>query len=197
MLSAAAGAWSVEVEAFLHGGSEQPLPHDVLRGIFRKLQVVHARVDRRVARVGCVHLRSHTQSESWTHAHGGFQEGGLTFLTMVRRGCKLASPPGGSVEQPVVNCRKAFRSSDDIPHKTLTKRRKPGLRGPKERRGQQERTCPKPRHQHSTWLHRRHVHNLSFASPVRKPDSSPTLLSGSLPILACSSTIFGTIGLNL
>lgn len=67
MLSAAAagggGAWSVEVEAFLHGGSEQPLPHDVLRGIFRKLQVVDARVDRRVAGVCGVHLRSKNQSE--------------------------------------------------------------------------------------------------------------------------------------
>lgn len=41
----------------------------------------------------------------------------------------MARPPGGSVEQPVVNCRKAFRSSHDIPHKTLTKRRKPGLEG--------------------------------------------------------------------
>lgn len=39
----------------------------------------------------------------------------------------MAKPPGGSVEQPVVNCRNAFLSSDDIPHKTLTKRRKPGL----------------------------------------------------------------------
>lgn len=63
MLSAAAGAWSIEVEAFLHGGSKQPLPHDVLRGIFRKLQVVDARVDRRVARVCGVHLRSDNQSE--------------------------------------------------------------------------------------------------------------------------------------
>lgn len=57
------GAWSIEVEAFLHGGSKQPLPHDVLRGIFRKLQVVDARVDRRVAGVGGVHLRSNNQSE--------------------------------------------------------------------------------------------------------------------------------------
>lgn len=63
MLSAAAGAWSVQVEAFLHGGSQQPLPHDVLRRIFRKLQVVDARVDRRVAGVGGVHLRSNNQSE--------------------------------------------------------------------------------------------------------------------------------------
>lgn len=57
----------------------------------------------------------------------------LTFRTIVSRGCKLARPPGGSVEQPVVNCRKAFRSSHDIPHKTLTNRRKPGL----ERAGHQ------------------------------------------------------------
>lgn len=64
MLSAAAGVWSIEVEAFLHGGSKQPLPHDVLRGIFRKLQVVDARVDRRVARVCGVHLRSNNQSET-------------------------------------------------------------------------------------------------------------------------------------
>ncbi|TNN87392.1 hypothetical protein EYF80_002593 [Liparis tanakae] len=47
---------------------------------------------------------------------------------MVRRGCRLARPPGGSVEQPVVNWRNAFRSSDDIPHRTRTKRVKPGLR---------------------------------------------------------------------
>lgn len=63
MLSAAAGACSVEVEAFLHGGSEQPLPHDVLRGIFRKLQVVDARVDRRVAGVCGVHLRATTNQK--------------------------------------------------------------------------------------------------------------------------------------
>lgn len=87
MLSAAAGgwgggAWSVEVEAFLHGGSEQPLPHDVLRGIFRKLQVVDARVDRRVAGVRGVHLRSENQSETQpghTHTHtlvrGSTEEG--------------------------------------------------------------------------------------------------------------------------
>lgn len=55
MLSAAGG--SVEVEAFLHGGGQQTLPHDVLGGVFRKLQVVNAGVDRRVARVCGVHLR--------------------------------------------------------------------------------------------------------------------------------------------
>lgn len=32
------------------------------------------------------------------------------------------------MEQPVVNCRKALRSSDDIPHKTRTNRKKPGLK---------------------------------------------------------------------
>lgn len=48
---------------------------------------------------------------------------------MVRRGCRLARPPGGSVEQPVVNWRNAFLSSDDIPQRTLTNRRKPGLEG--------------------------------------------------------------------
>lgn len=53
---------------------------------------------------------------------------------MVRRGCRLARPPGGSVEQPVVNCRKAFLSSEDMPHRTLTKRRKPGLRRRRRRR---------------------------------------------------------------
>lgn len=59
------------------------------------------------------------------------------------------------MEQPVVNCRKAFRSSDDIPHKTLTKRRKPGLRRPTERTGQQDRTHPKQQHQEdmSTMFH--------------------------------------------
>lgn len=62
--SGGGGAWSVEVKAFLHGGSEQPLPHDVLRGIFRKLQVVDARVDRRVAGVCGVDLRSNNQSET-------------------------------------------------------------------------------------------------------------------------------------
>lgn len=136
MLSAAAwGAWSIEVEAFLHGGSKQPLPHDVLRGIFRELQVVDAGVDRWVAGVCSVHLRSNAWSKRRPGAaDGGFYEGGLTFLTIVRRGCRLASPPGGSVEQPVVNCRKAFLSSDDIPHKTLTNRRKPGLRSRTERR---------------------------------------------------------------
>lgn len=46
----------------------------------------------------------------------------------------MARPPGGSVEQPVVNCRKAFLSSDDIPQRTRTNRRKPGLRGRKRRR---------------------------------------------------------------
>lgn len=40
------------------------------------------------------------------------------------------------MEQPVVNCRKAFLSSDDIPHRTLTNRRKPGLRSRTERRHQ-------------------------------------------------------------
>lgn len=45
MLSAAVDACSVEVEPFLHGGSKQTLPHDVLGGIFRKLQVMNTRVD--------------------------------------------------------------------------------------------------------------------------------------------------------
>lgn len=134
------GAWSIEVEAFLHGGSEQPLPHDVLGGIFRELQVVDAGVDRWVAGVCGVHLRGNACLK-WRpgDADGGFYRGGrggLTFLTIVRRGCKLARPPGGSVEQPVVNCRKAFLSSDDIPHRTLTNRRKPGLRSRTERRHQ-------------------------------------------------------------
>lgn len=55
MLSAAGG--SVEVEAFLHGGGQQTLPHDVLGGVLGKLQVVNAGVYRRVARVCGVHLR--------------------------------------------------------------------------------------------------------------------------------------------
>lgn len=46
----------------------------------------------------------------------------------------MARPPGGSVEQPVVNWRNAFRSSHDIPHRTRTNRRKPGLRGTRMRR---------------------------------------------------------------
>lgn len=71
MLSAAAGAWSVEVEAFLHGGSEQPLPHDVLRGIFRQLQVVDARVDRWVAGVCGVHLRSNNDEKRSLDTHSG------------------------------------------------------------------------------------------------------------------------------
>lgn len=73
------GVWSVEVEAFLHGGSEQPLPHDVLGGIFRKLQVVDAGVDRRVAGVCGVHLRSKNQSElqpGHTHTREGVYGGG-------------------------------------------------------------------------------------------------------------------------
>lgn len=45
MLSAAVEACSVEVEPFLHGGGKQALPHDVLGGIFRKLQVMNTRVD--------------------------------------------------------------------------------------------------------------------------------------------------------
>lgn len=44
------------MEAFLHGGGQQTLPHYVLRGIFRKLQVVNTRVDRRVTGVRGVHL---------------------------------------------------------------------------------------------------------------------------------------------
>lgn len=48
--------------------------------------------------------------------------------TTVSLGCRLASPPGGRVEQPVVNCRNAFLSSEDMPHKTLTNLRKPGLK---------------------------------------------------------------------
>ena len=35
-------------------------------------------------------------------------------------GCRLASPPGGREEHPVVNCRKAFLSSPVIDTKTLT-----------------------------------------------------------------------------
>lgn len=59
---------SVEVEAFLHGGSQQTLPHDVLRGIFRKLQVVNTCVDRRVAGVCGVHLGGGgQQSDSRSH----------------------------------------------------------------------------------------------------------------------------------
>lgn len=54
----------------------------------------------------------------------------------------MARPPGGRVEQPVVNCRNAFLSSDDMPHKTLTKRRKPGLRGRRERSNLQEAAGP-------------------------------------------------------
>jgi len=51
------GQRSVEVEAFLHGGGEQPLPHDVLGGILGQLQVVDAGVHRWVAGVGGVHLQ--------------------------------------------------------------------------------------------------------------------------------------------
>lgn len=59
----------------------------------------------------------------------------FTFLTMVSRGCRLAKPPGGNVEHPVVNCRKAFLSSEDMPHKTLTNRKKPGLERKRDERG--------------------------------------------------------------
>lgn len=73
------------------------------------------------------------------------RQSGFTFLTMVRRGCRLAKPPGGSVEQPVVNCRNAFLSSDDIPHKTLTKRRKPGLEERQEESVYKKKQWPKQR----------------------------------------------------
>lgn len=75
------GAWSIEVEAFLHGGSEQPLPHDVLGGIFRELQVVDAGVDRWVAGVCRVHLRGNGCLK-WRpgDADGGFYRGGGAYL---------------------------------------------------------------------------------------------------------------------
>lgn len=63
MLSAAA-ARSVEVEALLHGGRQQPLPHDLLGRVLRQLQVVDARVHRRVAGVGGVHLKGAAWSQS-------------------------------------------------------------------------------------------------------------------------------------
>ena len=47
---------------------------------------------------------------------------------MVKRGVKLANPPGGREEQPVVNCRNAFRSSPVKLQRTFTNRRKPGLK---------------------------------------------------------------------
>ena len=51
-----------------------------------------------------------------------------TLRTTVSRGCKLARPPGGREEQPVVNCRKALRSSAVKWDITFTNRRKPGLK---------------------------------------------------------------------
>ena len=50
-----------------------------------------------------------------------------TLRTTVSLGWRLASPPGGSEEQPVVNCRNALRSSPFIPTSTLTSRWKPWL----------------------------------------------------------------------
>ena len=41
-------------------------------------------------------------------------------------GCRLARPPGGRDEHPVVNCRNAFLSAPVIDTKTLTNLRKPG-----------------------------------------------------------------------
>ena len=49
-------AGSVQVEALLHSRRQEALSHDLLRGIFRKLQVVDAGVDRRVTVVCGVHL---------------------------------------------------------------------------------------------------------------------------------------------
>lgn len=51
-----------------------------------------------------------------------------TLRTTVRRGYKLARPPGGRELQPVVNCKKALRSSGDISTSTLTNLRNPGLK---------------------------------------------------------------------
>lgn len=50
-----------------------------------------------------------------------------TLRTMVRRGWRLASPPGGREEHPVVNCKKDFRSSGVKEVITLTNRWNPGL----------------------------------------------------------------------
>ena len=50
-----------------------------------------------------------------------------TLRTMVRRGWRLDRPPGGREEQPVVNCKKDFRSSGVREVITLTKRWNPGL----------------------------------------------------------------------
>ena len=63
------GACSVEMEALLHGGRQQALPHDDLGGVLGQLQVVDAGVDRRIAGVCSVHLkqaagRAHYSAES-------------------------------------------------------------------------------------------------------------------------------------
>ena len=47
---------SVQVEALLPGGHQQPFPHDLLRGVVRQLQVVDAGVDRRVGAISGVDL---------------------------------------------------------------------------------------------------------------------------------------------
>lgn len=54
-------ACSVEVEALLHGGSEEALSHDLFGGIFRQLQVVHTRVNWRVAGICCINLEEKRQ----------------------------------------------------------------------------------------------------------------------------------------
>lgn len=79
-------------------------------------------------------LRSSSVGQSgslrqWTQVltDGQLPSPASTLRTTVRRGYRLARPPGGSDEQPVVNCRNDFRSSAVMPTSTLTKRWKPGL----------------------------------------------------------------------
>ena len=47
---------SIQVEALLTGGHQQPLPHDLLGRVVRELQVVDAGVDGRVGAVSGVDL---------------------------------------------------------------------------------------------------------------------------------------------
>lgn len=52
----------VEVEALLPRRGQQPLPQQLLRGVLGQLEVVHARVDGRVAALARVDLADHGEA---------------------------------------------------------------------------------------------------------------------------------------
>ena len=52
----------IQMETFLFGCCDQPFAKDLLGGVVGQFEIVHARVDRRVARVVTVHFADYGQA---------------------------------------------------------------------------------------------------------------------------------------